>query len=92
MVLTALGTADNVIRGLDGDDVINGGGGDDSLFGNDGDDIIRGSGGNDIALSGDGDDSLNGGGIPTPVGRTSVWRLATRSAAGVSKLPSSCRL
>ena len=60
-VLSAVGNADNVIRGLGGDDTLTGGGGNDSLFGNDGDDVLRGAGGDDILLGGDGDDDLNGG-------------------------------
>ena len=60
--LTAIGNADNVIRGLDGNDIIIAGGGDDFLIGNNGNDILRGAAGNDRAFGGEGDDALNGGG------------------------------
>ena len=60
--LTAIGNADNVIRGLDGNDIIIAGGGDDFLIGNNGNDILRGAAGNDRTFGGEGDDALNGGG------------------------------
>nr|WP_305888889.1 calcium-binding protein [Parvularcula maris] len=47
--------------GTDGDDRINGGNGDQTIFGNEGNDTLRGGNGDDI-LSGDaGDDLLSGG-------------------------------
>ena len=61
-VLTATGVADNVLRGLGGNDVITAGEGNDLLVGNEGADILRGGSGDDIALGGIGNDSLNGGG------------------------------
>ncbi len=60
-VLTAVGNADHVLRGLGGNDLLTGGGGNDLLLGNDGNDILRGTAGDDIAVGGSGNDSLNGG-------------------------------
>jgi hypothetical protein len=47
--------------GGDGDDMLNGGAGNDFLFGNDGDDTLSGHGGNDALWGGNGNDTLAGG-------------------------------
>ncbi len=47
--------------GGDGDDILNGGAGNDFLFGNDGDDTLSGNGGNDALWGGNGNDTLAGG-------------------------------
>ena len=60
-VLTAVGSANTVLQGLEGNDILTGGGGDDLLVGNAGDDILRGTDGDDILLGGDGADNHNGG-------------------------------
>ena len=44
--------------GMPGDDTLNGGIGDDTIFGEDGDDVITGGAGSDSILGGDGDDSI----------------------------------
>ena len=60
-VLTAVGNAGAILRGLDGNDTLTGGGGVDRLIGNAGNDILRGAAGNDSIVGGSGNDSLNGG-------------------------------
>lgn len=56
------------IRGLGGNDLLNGGRGDDSLFGDAGDDTLHGDDGNDLIYGGAGADVLVGGsGIDTIV-------------------------
>ena len=45
----------------DGDDTVNGGGGNDFIFGQAGNDSLNGNGGRDILIGGDGTDQLNGG-------------------------------
>lgn len=49
------------IASLDGDDVINAGGGDDQVFGGGGNDTIDGGSGQDRISGGTGDDVINGG-------------------------------
>ncbi|MCJ8139069.1 Hint domain-containing protein [Falsirhodobacter halotolerans] len=53
-------TYTNVIHGGDGNDFIDGRGGDDSLYGDAGDDTILGGDGNDYIEGGTGNDSLKG--------------------------------
>ncbi len=60
-VLRAVGLADNVLRGLEGNDLLEAGDGDDLLVGNNGDDTLRGGSGNDLILGLDGNDAHNGG-------------------------------
>lgn len=60
-MLTAVGVADNVLRGFAGADTIFGAGGDDILIGDDGNDVLRGGTGNDTGFGGLGNDTLNGG-------------------------------
>jgi len=60
-ILTVVGSLDAVIRGLGGDDVIQGSVGSDRLAGNDGNDTIRGGGGDDFVFGNAGNDILNGG-------------------------------
>lgn len=50
-----------IFTGTAGNDILNGGNGNDILSGLAGDDILRGGGGNDVLLGGPGADSLNGG-------------------------------
>jgi hypothetical protein len=52
---------DDSIEGNGGNDTINAGGGDDIVFGGDGDDSIDGGGGDDTLFGGAGNDSLTGG-------------------------------
>ncbi len=52
---------DDVIWGTDGDDTINGLAGNDAICGEGGDDTINGGSGEDRILGGDGDDSILGG-------------------------------
>jgi Ca2+-binding RTX toxin-like protein len=54
------GDASSTISGGAGDDLIDGGLGNDVLNGDAGDDAITGGGGNDILAGGDGDDTLTG--------------------------------
>ncbi len=54
-------TQSQVISGLDGNDIITGGAGDDELSGDDGDDDVTGGAGNDYLSGGSGDDTLIGG-------------------------------
>ncbi len=61
-ILRAVGLADNVLQGLEGNDLLEAGAGDDLLVGNSGNDILRGGNGDDLILGIDGDDALNGGG------------------------------
>lgn len=49
------------ISGGDGNDIITGTAGDDTLYGDDGDDILNGGNGNDNIYGGKGHDVLNGG-------------------------------
>jgi len=56
-----VGSRDSVLRGLGGDDVLNGESGSDTLYGGDGFDVISGGTGNDTAFGDDGDDNLSGG-------------------------------
>jgi large repetitive protein len=51
----------DLIDGLDGDDTISSGAGNDQVIGGLGDDNITTGSGNDIIYGGDGDDTLNGG-------------------------------
>lgn len=50
------------ISGGDGNDVIEGGNGDDTIAGDAGNDVIEGKSGNDSLLGGDGDDRIEGHG------------------------------
>ncbi|NCT52976.1 MAG: hypothetical protein GPJ04_17640, partial [Microcystis aeruginosa G13-03] len=49
------------IFGLDGNDTVSGGGGDDKVFGGEGNDVVNGDTGNDELYGENGNDSLNGG-------------------------------
>jgi Ca2+-binding RTX toxin-like protein len=49
------------IWGGDGDDTVNGGGGNDMIFGQGGNDSLNGNSGRDVLIGGDGVDKLNGG-------------------------------
>ncbi|MBL4721308.1 MAG: FG-GAP repeat protein, partial [Alphaproteobacteria bacterium] len=49
---------DNTLYALDGDDVVDGGGGNDSLFGNSGNDQLSGGVGDDLLDGGDGNDQF----------------------------------
>ena len=60
--IDASGNADgSEMIGSTADDVITGGGGNDTLDGSDGDDDLRGGGGDDTLDGSDGDDTLEGG-------------------------------
>ena len=50
-----------MLFGQAGDDILNGGGGNDALFGGAGDDDLRGNSGRDLLLGEAGDDALDGG-------------------------------
>src|SRR5690606_22653050 len=52
----------DVLRGLGGNDYIDGQSGDDVLYGDEGDDQLFGRGGNDILHGGPGADRMDGGG------------------------------
>lgn len=54
-------TYDTTPRSIDGDDILNGGPGNDELYGFDGDDTLNGGPGNDILFGDKGIDTLNGG-------------------------------
>jgi Ca2+-binding RTX toxin-like protein len=59
--VTFLNDLDNVVKGLDNsDDVINGQGGNDTLYGLSGNDLLRGGLGNDMLIGGAGNDTLRG--------------------------------
>ena len=60
-VLTGIGSDGHTLRGLGGDDILNGGEGDDLLVGNEGDDILRSNGGADRLFGNEGLDRLNAG-------------------------------
>ena len=67
-VLTEVTGSDKAdfIIGTDGDDTLNGGGGNDRLVGGKGDDTLNGGDGDDLLVGGKGADTLNGGaGIDT---------------------------
>ena len=49
------------ITGTNGDDILNGGVGNDTLYGQNGNDTLNGNDGNDILWGGNGNDILNGG-------------------------------
>ena len=55
------GNGNDVIVGGDGDDTINAGGGNDTLIGGLGNDRLNGNGGNDIASTGEGNDDPEAG-------------------------------
>ena len=55
------GNGNNVLLGMDGDDMLSGRGGNDIITGGKGDDEISGGSGNDTLLGGTGDDMINGG-------------------------------
>jgi Ca2+-binding RTX toxin-like protein len=60
--LSITGTAAaETLQGLDGDDLIIGGGGQDQIFGNDGNDTIRGSSVGSSLFGGNGNDLIEGG-------------------------------
>ena len=56
-----LGPEDDIIHGGGGNDTVGSKGGDDQLYGDAGDDIVFGGAGNDILSGGSGSDRLNGG-------------------------------
>ncbi|RLJ41690.1 Ca2+-binding RTX toxin-like protein [Litoreibacter meonggei] len=58
----------DTLRGGDGDDVIYGEGGNDRLEGGDGDDTLEGGDGNDVILGGAGNDTADGG-----AGNDEIW-------------------
>ncbi len=58
---TGGGTIGDHVTGSDGDDVIHGTPGDDTILGGDGDDVIHGHAGDDLLDGGNGDDELHGG-------------------------------
>jgi Ca2+-binding RTX toxin-like protein len=60
-VLIATGTTSRTLRGLEGNDVLVGGFGDDILIGDEGDDTILGRAGNDIIIGNQGNDQINAG-------------------------------
>ena len=59
--LNGVGSFNDVLLGLGGADLLNGGAGHDHLQGGDGDDILKGGAGNDILHGGDNNDTLDGG-------------------------------
>uniref|UniRef100_A0A7C3PDL9 Calcium-binding protein n=1 Tax=Oscillatoriales cyanobacterium SpSt-418 TaxID=2282169 RepID=A0A7C3PDL9_9CYAN len=59
--VTFLNDLNNVVRGFDGADVINGQGGNDTLYGLEGNDLLRGGIGNDLLYGDAGNDRLVGG-------------------------------
>lgn len=70
-------SVDNVFIGKYGNDILNGGYGNDFLVGGQGNDILNGSFGNDILVGGHGDDFLNGTGrfdsaSPVSLGRGEI--------------------
>jgi Ca2+-binding RTX toxin-like protein len=60
-ILDGLENEDDFIVARDGNDVLNGLGGEDFLFGEAGDDTLNGDSGNDYLYGDEGNDSLNGG-------------------------------
>ena len=63
-VMTAASTTQAVrFEGIDGNDVLTGGSGDDNLYGGDGDDLIDGGGGRDELFGGDGNDTITASGL-----------------------------
>ncbi|MDP4079030.1 calcium-binding protein, partial [Acidovorax sp. A1169] len=56
-----LGPDDDIIHGGGGNDTVGSEGGDDQVFGDAGDDIVFGGAGNDLLSGGTGSDRLNGG-------------------------------
>jgi len=53
-------TANVLVHGGQGDDVIESGSGNDRLYGEDGNDVVSGGAGHDLVFGGDGSDALNG--------------------------------
>ena len=58
--LTVEGSIGRTLLGLQGNDTLTGGTGDDTLIGNQGNDLLRGAQGDDMIFGGAGDDFLNG--------------------------------
>ncbi|MEG0225067.1 MAG: calcium-binding protein, partial [Comamonas sp.] len=56
-----LGADDDIIHGGGGNDTVGSKGGDDKIYGDAGDDIVFGGAGNDLLSGGSGSDRLNGG-------------------------------
>lgn len=56
------------IWGGAGNDTINGGGGNDTIYGGPGNDLLNGNGGNDLIFGGVGNDTINGG-----AGNDTLW-------------------